>query len=108
LKDVIPNGEFPELINFKPQKDYIREIIAKTVNNTANRESYINVKKLPENADFFVYQHKFIKNVDKMPSHVVIGDHIKKFGQDYRVQDKEHPIKALRARDKDNVELGRI
>ncbi len=107
-KDVIPNGEFPELINFKPQKDYIREIIAKTVNNTANRESYINVKKLPENADFFVYQHKFIKNVDKMPSHVVIADHIKKFGQDYRVQDKEHPIKALRARDKDNVELGRI
>lgn len=106
-KDVIPNGEFPELINFKPQKDYIREIIAKTVNNTANRESYINVKKLPENADFFVYQHKFIKNVDKMPSHVVIADHIKKFGQDYRVQDKEHPIKALRARDKDNVELGR-
>ena len=65
-QEVIPNGEFPELINFKPQKDYIREIIANTVNNTEERESYINVKKLPEKSDFFVYQHKFIKNVEKM------------------------------------------
>ncbi len=107
-QQVIPKGEFPELINFKPQKDYIREIIAKTVNNTEERESYINVKKLPEKADFFIYQHKFIKNVEKMPSHKVINDHIKKYGQDYRVQDSEHPIKSLRSRKSDNVDLGRI
>ncbi len=107
-QQVIPVGEFPELINFKPQKDYIREIIAKTVNNTEDRESYINIKKLPEKADFFVYQHKFIKNVEKMPSHKVINDHIKKFRQDYRVQDSEHPIKTLRSRKVDNVDLGRI
>ncbi len=106
-QDVMPKGEFPELLKFRPQKDYIREIIAKTVNNTGNRESYINVKKLPANSDFFIYQKKYIKNADKAPSHIVIENHIKKFGEDYRVQDKENPIKALKSRTKDNTELGR-
>jgi len=107
-QDVIPNGEFPQLLQFRPQKEYIREILAKTVNNTANKESYINIKKLDPKADFFVYQNKFIKNVEKMPSHLVIDEHITKFGEDYRVQDKEHPIKGLRSRKEDNVEIGRI
>ena len=106
-QDVIPNGEFPELLSFKPQKEYIREIIAKTIKNTANRESYINIDKLPQNADFFRYQNKFVKNAEKMPSHVVICDHIKVFGEDYRVQDKEHPIKELRGKTQDNIEIGR-
>ena len=106
-QEVIPHGEFPQLLNFKSQKDYVREILAKTVNNTANRESYINVSKLDEKADFFIYQGKYIKNVEKMPSHVVICDHIAKFGEDYRVQDKEHPIKNLRSRKEDNVDIGR-
>lgn len=106
--DVIPNGDFPELLKFSSQKDYVREILAKTVNNTGNKESYINIKKLPENAEFFVYQNKFIKNAEKMPSHIVITDHIKKFEKDYRVQDKEHPIKALRSREEDNITIGRI
>lgn len=106
-QEVIPNGEFPELLSFKPQKEYIREIIAKTINNTANKESYINIDKLPENADFFKYQNKFVKNAEKMPSHIVINDHIKQFKEDYRVQDKEHPIKCLRSRKEDNVCIGR-
>ncbi len=106
-QEVIPHGEFPQLLNFKSQKDYVREILAKTVNNTANRESYINVSKLDEKADFFIYQGKYIKNVEKMPSHVVICDHIAKFREDYRVQDKEHPIKNLRSRKEDNVDIGR-
>ena len=106
-QEVIPHGEFPQLLNFKSQKDYVREILAKTVNNTANRESYINISKLDEKADFFNYQGKYIKNVEKMPSHVVIIDHIDKFGEDYRVQDKEHPVKNLRSRKEDNVNLAR-
>ncbi len=106
-QEVIPNGEFPQLLNFKTQKDYVREILAKTINNTANRESYINITRLDDNADFFIYQRKYIKNVDKMPSHVVISDHIAKFGEDYRLQDKEHPIKNLKSRKDDNVNIGR-
>ncbi len=107
-QDVLAQGEFPELINFRPQKEYIREIIAKTVNNTGNKESYINVKKLSTDSDFFLYQKRFIKNVEKMPSHLVIDQHIKKFGEDYRVETKDHPIRALRNRKVDNTEIGRI
>ena len=107
-QQVIPHGEFPTLLNFAPQKEYVREILSKTVNNTANRESYINVKKLQKNADFFTYQGKFIKNVEKMPSHLVITEHIKRFGKDYRVEDSAHPIKALKSRTEDNTIVGRI
>ena len=106
-QQVIPGGEFPELLKFKPQKDYIRSILGKTVENTANREGYTNVNKLTPKADFFVYQNKFVKNVEAMPSHKVIKDHITKFGQDYRVQDKDHPVKALKDRKEDNTTLGR-
>ena len=42
-----------------------------------------------------------------MPSHKVIFDHIKNFGEDYRVQDKEHPIRALRDRKLDNTTIAR-
>ena len=42
-----------------------------------------------------------------MPSHLVITEHVAKFGEDYRVQDNDHPIKELRSRKTDNVEIGR-
>ena len=75
--DVIPGGVFPELISFSPQKDYIRLILGQTVSNTGILEKYINVTKLPDNANFFDYQRKIIKDVETMPSHVVINEHIK-------------------------------
>lgn len=105
--DVIPSGVFPELISFSPQKDYIRLILGQTVSNTGILEKYINVTKLPDNANFFDYQRKIIKDVETMPSHVVINEHIKKFGKDYRLQDSEHPIKSLRDRNIDNYTIGR-
>ena len=43
-----------------------------------------------------------------MPSHLIIEEHIEKFNTDYRLQDKEHPIKAMRERKVDNVNIGRV
>ena len=105
--DVIPGGDFPELISFSPQKEYIRKILGETVNNTSYFEDYISVSKLSDSANFFSYQKKAVKDVNTMPSHVVIEGHINNFKEDYRVQDKEHPVKALRERRQDNVSLGR-
>lgn len=107
-QEVIPDGKFPELITFKSNKNYIRNIIKDTVENTGDKEGYINIADLPENADFFIYQHKVIKNPNDIPSHKVIDEHIKIFGEDYRVQDKEHPIKELQTRKEDNVNIGRV
>ena len=105
--DVIPGGDFPELISFSPQKEYIRKILGETVNNTSYFEDYISVSKLSDSANFFSYQKKTVKDVNSMPSHIVIEGHINNFKEDYRVQDKEHPVKALRERRQDNVSLGR-
>ena len=105
--DVIPGGEFPEPIAFAPQKEYIRKILGETVCNTSNLENYINVTKLPDNAYFFEYQKKAVKDAENMPSHTVIEDHISQFKTDYRLQDKEHPVKSLRDRKSDNYSLGR-
>ena len=105
--DVIPGGDFPELISFSPQKEYIRKILGETVNNTSYFEDYISVSKLSDSANFFSYQKKTVKDVNSMPSHIVIEGHINNFKEDYRVQDKDHPVKALRERRQDNVSLGR-
>ena len=75
---------------------------------TANREGFIKLDKLPDNADFFRYQKKVVKNPKDDASHKVTESHIKIYGQDYRVQDKPHPIKSLASRKKDNTDIGRV
>ena len=37
-----------------------------------------------------------------------IEKHIKEFGEDYRFEEREHPVVALRKRDEDNYVLGRV
>ena len=106
--DVIPGGEFPELIAFSPQKEYIRKILGETVCNTSLFENYVNVSKLQDNANFFEYQKKTVKDAQTMPTHIVINNHIKNFKTDYRLQDSEHPVKALRDRKCDNISVGRV
>ena len=63
--------------------------------------------KLKDNADFFLYQQEIMPNEMETPSHKVICKTIEKFGQDYRYQDKQNPIKELQNRKKDNVNLAR-
>ncbi len=106
-QEVIPNGQFPELIKFQNNKDYVRSVLGRTVSLTAHRESYADLKKVPDDADFFKYQNKVNKKPLDEAGHVVIEEHIARFGQDYRVQDKTHPVKALQDRKKDNIEVGR-
>ena len=106
-QQVIPNGTFPELVKLHENKEYIRTITAKTINNTSKREGYIDVNKLPADADFFKYQKKVNSNPEKERGHTIIVDHIKEFGKDYRYQDKEHPVKCLRSRTEDNYCIGR-
>ena len=104
---VIGDGEFPTLLKLGTNKQYVRDVLERTVLLTNNRQDYINVLELDANADFFYYQSRFI-NEETTPSHVVIEKAIKKLGQDYRYEDKQNPIKELRNRKVDNVKLGRF
>lgn len=106
-QEVIPDGNFPELLCFRPQEAYVRKIIADTVENTALREGYINVNGLPNDADFFNYQRIVNYNEKMVPSHEVIRAHIDSAGQDYRAEHAPNPIECLRNRTDDNVHLGR-
>ena len=107
IASVIGTGEFPTLLKHGTNKQYVREVLERTVLLTGDRQSYIDVMKLKDNADFFMYQNELILNEETVPSHAVINKAIQKFGQDYRYQDKANPVKELQNRKKDNVTLGR-
>lgn len=106
-QQVIPEGSFPKLLKLEPNIEYVRNILANTVNNTAEREEYIDVSLLPKEADFFKFQNKINKNVKDVPSHKVIENYIQKNGEDYRFEIKENPVSELQERAKDNTTLGR-
>ena len=106
-QQVIPQGEFPELLSFSPQKEYIRNVLKETVTQTANKEDYIEVDRLGEQSDFSAYQNQVVCNERTVPSHLVIEKYIKEYGKDYRYENEPSPREELRDRKKDNVCLGR-
>lgn len=106
-QQVIPNAEFPNILELKSNKEYVRKVI-ETANVTTNREDYINVSKLSKDSDFYKYQEIVNKNLDEVVSHTVIEKYINKNGKDYRFQEGKHPIAELNDRTNDNVYVGRI
>ncbi len=107
VSDVIGTGEFPKLLKLGTNKDYVRDVLERTILLTCDRQSYIDIMKLKENADFFQYQDEVIEDEETTASHQVIEETIKKYGQDYRFEDKPHPVKELRNRKKDNTTIAR-
>ena len=106
-KDLLPKPAFPKLLKFGENKKYIREVIKNTVYLTSDQEDYIENTKLPKDALFFRHQKTLNSKTKDVPSHHVIDLAIKKFGEDYRYQDKPHPIKELDSRKEDNTTVGR-
>ena len=104
---VIPDGTFPTLLHFCEQKEYVRKVLNSTVENTADREEIRPLAELSPKADFYQYQQTVNANTASVPSHVVIRDEIDVRGKDYRFEDAENPIPALRNREKDNTGVGR-
>ena len=105
--EVLINLDYPELLSFNENKDYIRNVL-KGVRLTSQRENYINVNDLKRNNTFEQYQKSVVKNPLGAPSHKVIDLYIKKYGEDLRFEESPHPEKELRDRKKDNVEIGRV
>lgn len=107
-QEVIPNGEFPELIKLQSNIEYVRKILKNTVTRTAHREGYVNIDALEDTSNFFKYQNKIQPKAEKNASHKVVADHIDHFGQDYRFETKPNPVKELQDRKVDNFTLGRV
>ena len=105
--EVLPQGEFPELVKLQSNIEYVRKILKSTVTNTALREGYVDINDLDSSANFFKYQNKVNKKPEDVASHKVIVDHINRFGEDYRFETKENPVKELQDRTVDNLCIGR-
>ncbi len=100
-------GEFPKLLKLGSNKKYIRDVLSKTITLTADDLGYVDIKKLPKDHRYFDYQQKLLAEAKTAPSHLVIEKAIQKLGKDYRYQDSEHPIKELRNREQDNIQIAR-
>ena len=100
-------GDFPELLKFGENKEYVRKVLAKTGCYTAHYEGYKPVSEMDAKANFFKYNQKVNKPTNSVASHMVIEKHIKQFGADYRYEEKVNPIQELRDRKKDNVDFAR-
>ena len=107
-QEVIPNGEFPELLKLQSNIEYVRKILKSTVTRTAHREGYVNIQDLEDTSNFFKYQSKVNKKPEQVASHKVIVDHQNRFGEDYRFETKPNPVKELQSRKEDNFTLGRV
>ena len=106
---VIPGtGEYPELLYFKTQKEYVREMPASQIALTADRETFGDIHDLPAGHEFFDWQKKVDGKTRNVPNHEVAEEYIGKNGRDYRSEETENPVPALQDRKADNTEIGRI
>jgi hypothetical protein len=107
-QQVIPVGEFPQLLSFGPQKGYVREVLKQTATLTGSQETYSDVNDLDPKSTFFMYQGIVNRDPKQNPTHQVIDKHIKDFGSDYRYEDSPNPRVELQNRTVDNINLGRV
>lgn len=106
VEDVLPKLDFPKLLAFGENIDYIRKVLS-TVYVTSEMEGYIDVDKLDNNR-FCVYNKLINGDIEKISaSHLVINKHIDKFKKDYRFEVDKHPIEELQDRKEDNIKVGR-
>lgn len=107
--EVFGDGEFPMLLKIGSHKDYIRDVIENSITLTAKDDDYKDVNKLTDKDRYFCYQQAITCDDPKsVPSHLVMDYCLKELGgEDYRYQDKPHPIKQLQNRKKDNTTIAR-
>ncbi len=106
-QQVIPCGEFPDILQLSPNIEYVRNIIKTTTGNTQKEEKVVSLFELPPNADFYYYQNIVNNDVNSVASHRVIEQYIRNRGKDYRYELAPNPLMVLRNRMCDNTTLAR-
>ena len=106
--EVIKNPEFPAPVSLHENIEYVREVLADTVQFTSQTEGYERVEKLKPDSKFFYFQDIINNPVESAPSHIVIEKYIARNGKDYRYTKKASPVAELRNQRKDNVDVGRM
>ncbi len=105
--EVIPGGEFPDLLELGSNIEYVRAVLDGSVNLTSVNEDYEKVCCLADNCNFFGYQNIINGKEKCVPSHEVICAYTEKNGKDYRFETSPNPIRELQDRTSDNTDVGR-
>lgn len=93
--DFFPKGGVDEPMTFEPNKQYVRDVLDRTVEWTGWDSEFVPVTDLPPEHRFFDYQRRV--NEGAVPTESVIAAHRAEFGDEYRfATEGAHPITALR------------
>lgn len=96
-ESVLPS-RVPKLTIFDSNKEYIRAVLNEQMQLTALGEEYLPYSKLPPGSEYHSYQ-KAVKGEGGIPSMQVIGENIRRNGQDYRIESRgQHPVEGMRVR----------
>lgn len=94
---IIPDGTFPELLRFGPQKEYLRKVLKTTMLNTAVQDAPRHSGGDPDQrCTLLCLPGCRLPDAARVASHQVIEEHIGTSGKDYRFEEKPHPVEALR------------
>ena len=103
---VIGTPEFPELLTLGQNIEYVRDVLANTAYDTFCCDDYIDSRSLDKDCNLCKYNKILGRDTKTDPSHLVISNSIKNFGQDYRYETKTNPVDELADRKTDNVTVG--
>lgn len=106
-QQVIPDGDFPRLLQFHDTRNYVRQVLAEQIQITADKEQYAPVSQIPGDHKFFFYQDRINNNINTVPSHNVVTQHQQMFNVDYRAESNANPIQELLDRTTDNTQIAR-
>ena len=93
--EFLPASGMPEPMRFEPNKEYVRDVLARTIELTSWDAQFVPIETLPPDHRFFAYQQAV--NRDGAPSDHVIDRHRAELGGEYRfATEGHHPVESLR------------
>ncbi|GGO57272.1 hypothetical protein GCM10012287_52770 [Streptomyces daqingensis] len=81
----------PNVLTFEPNKNYVRQVIEEQLDLTTLGTGYVR-----EAHERFEAMQAALNDGGPAPSDQVMTEHQEAFGRDYRMQEGEHPVPALR------------
>jgi hypothetical protein len=94
-EEILPPALPDTPVTFEPNKEYVREILAKQYDLRTDGLDYVKVNDLPSDHRYFQYQE--IVNAGGAPSEMIIDQDRREHGTEYRDEtDGDNPIPELR------------
>jgi len=93
--EFLPANGMLEPMTFEPNKAYLRDVLARTIELTAWDAQFVPIETLPPDHRYFAYQNTV--NRGGAPTDQVIERHRLELGGEYRfATEGEHPVDSLR------------